>query len=118
MSTRGPSDRHCVDTCPDPCVVTKTLIAGEDPDAIAAALLLAETDAPDDDGLVRVRLKAPIETLTPLLRALMRVEAQLLLADAADFPGTEESCRTEGERRVAALMQIVQRLRVLSAVGR
>jgi len=94
--------------------MTKHLIAGEEAGAIAEALKRMTATEPDEDGFVEARINAPIPIVAPLFRALMRVEAQLLLSDAADYPHTEESRRSSGERSVAALVQIAQRLRVLS----
>ena len=64
----------------------------------------------DEDGMTDIRAHAPIDELAPLFRAMMRVEAIMLLKDADDFPHTEESCRTDGQRRVDALVQISQQL--------
>jgi hypothetical protein len=72
----------------------------------------------DEDGMTNIRAHAPIEELAPLFRALMRVEASMLLRDAEDFPYTEESCRTDDQRRCDALAQISQQLtEVLRHVG-
>lgn len=89
-------------------------IAGEDVDAIVAALLLMKVSEPDEDGMVETTIHAPITQVAPLFRALMRVEAQLLLAEAADFPETEESQCTDSQRQVDALLEIAKRIRILS----
>ena len=90
--------------------MTNLQIAGEDAGAVAAAFRLGKLSAPDPDGFRQFDIKAPMHEIAPLWRALMRIEAQLLLADAADFPRTEVSTRTAGERRVAALGQIAEKL--------
>jgi hypothetical protein len=63
------------------------------------------------DGMVNFDIKLDFEEAAPLRRALMRIEADLLLEDA-DLIGeqhpTEE--RTDEQRRADALMELVLRV--------
>ena len=90
--------------------MTTCEIFGEDVDAIGAAMQHFKFEPPDEDGMMTVHAHAPIAELAPLFRALMRAEAQMLLSDADDYPDTEESRRTGGQRRNDALVEISQRL--------
>ena len=83
-------------------------IAGEDVEALRGAIRHFQLGPADEHGMRDLQVHAPTEELAPLLRALMRVEAQLLLRDADDFPHTEQSCRTEAQRRHDALVEIVE----------
>ena len=90
----------------DLCAV---VVAGEPADVLLEALLHFKwrTRA---DGVVSVSFRLEPELGAPLARALMRIEAELLLADA-DGVGTEaDQERTHDQRLVDALFELVERL--------
>jgi hypothetical protein len=90
--------------------MTTTLIAGEPIEDLAGALLQFDVTRHGDGGL---HLKAHMESTigAPLIRALLRIEAELLLeeADAVTADGPNED-RTEEQRRADALLVLVQRI--------
>lgn len=84
-------------------------VYGEPIDDLAQALVQCETGE-EPDGLIRFSLELEPDEFAPLLRALMRAEADLLREDAERLrpPFGEE--RTEGQRRADALVELVRQL--------
>ena len=61
-------------------------VAGERAEDLVAVLATFErSEAPD--GMIKLRCKLPPDEIVPLTRALMRVEAELLVEDAATLDG-------------------------------
>src|SRR5947199_8754590 len=94
------------------------LVAGERSNALLHALgqVTYQTDV---DGMWCFDLLVDPVVGAPLLRALMRVEAELLREDAnwisADAP---EPTRTEDQRRAAAFVVLVERIAEGQHTGR
>lgn len=90
--------------------MTNTLIAGEAVDDIARALGHLKMGPPRDDGTAEMTAKMPRDVFQPFLRALMRIEAELIVEDAdelsSDSPEVE---RTDDERRFDAFVELVER---------
>ena len=63
----------------------------------------------DRDGTVQTKLVLSPEEATPFERALMRVEAELLLDDARRVGTPDEVYRTPPQRRADALIALVLR---------
>ncbi len=86
-------------------------VAGEPlRDLIPALLEIGENSWTDDEGRWRTEVALESEIGTPFGRALMRVEAELLLEDADRLgePGGEE--RTPDQRRADALLALTLRM--------
>jgi hypothetical protein len=85
------------------------LVAGEPWEEVARALLrLKRTQT--SDGSLQITGVLDREVAAPLVAALMRVEADLLLEDA-DAVSRGESCRRTQEQRAAdALVEVARRL--------
>jgi hypothetical protein len=95
---------------------TPRIVYGEQASALLPVLTdLFSTMEPIDDGMVQVEWEGPSQELTPLLRALMRAEADLLLEDADLFGGPQERDRTRGERSMDALTVVT--FTTLEALG-
>lgn len=96
-------------------------IAGERADRLATAITHMQVDG------VTARPGAPSEVhlssggsdddaTAALLRALMRIEAQLLVQEAEDVRGDHGEARTSAERRRAAFEHIYSQLRAAGRV--
>lgn len=94
----------------------ETFVAGEPIEPLIGVLLRFEVDDEDEDGMVHVHAEYPDDIGDPFTRALMRVEAELLAADA-DVYGTDSyEERTPDQRRYDAFMLLTHRI-VDAAVG-
>ncbi|HEY1737614.1 MAG TPA: hypothetical protein VGI86_02835 [Acidimicrobiia bacterium] len=83
-------------------------VAGESALEILSIAARFEFDT-DDDGMCHFEYRAAVEEIAPLVRAVMRVEAELLVADAATFGTDHQEWRTPEQRGVDALIELVQR---------
>jgi hypothetical protein len=90
--------------------MTQTLIAGESIDDLALALSQLEF-RPTEDGMVRMKGTLEREVGVPLHRALLRVEADLLLqeADERTVDGPFGKHRTDDQRRADAFIELARR---------
>ena len=90
-------------------------VAGEALDDIIAVMGNVEL-GDQQDGLTEISMRLNDAEAVILRRAMMRVEAELLLADADNLDvGSVETLRTPTQRRHDAFMLIVQR--VIEATG-
>ena len=90
-------------------------VAGEALDDIIAVMRNVEL-GDQQDGLTEISMSLNDAETVILRRALMRVEAELLVADAETLDvASLESLRTPSQRRQDAFMLIVQR--VIEATG-
>jgi hypothetical protein len=62
----------------------------------------------DADGMCHASFTLTPEDGAPLQRALMRVEAELLIEDAHSIDSLHPQDRTPGQRRADALVRLVQ----------
>lgn len=91
------------------------LVAGEPANALARALIECQTET-TVDGRVHVDLQLAGVMAAPLARALLRVEAELLVHDAAKIsPVALVPDRSAAQRRADAFVALV--LRVGEAVA-
>ena len=89
-----------------------TVVAGESADELLEVLLeMREQSAfePDADGMCRIDVTLPTARLVPLWRAVMRVEAELLLQDAATLTSFD-GLRTPDQRRCDAFLALALRV--------
>ena len=87
-----------------------TYVAGELTEDLMRALIQSKTKTLPD-GSVSLKLRLEPDAAAPLRRALMRVEAELLLEDADQLrPDNSDELRTEDQRRYDAFFELVQRL--------
>lgn len=94
----------------------KRRVAGEDADALYPLLArFAASLLRDADGTFSGHATYGEQEVPPLLRALMRVEAELLLDDARRLRTDGDVCRTPENRRADALVLLV--LRTTAALG-
>ncbi|MEU8900788.1 hypothetical protein ACFVMC_24390 [Nocardia sp. NPDC127579] len=85
------------------------LVAGERRSDLLRALSYVSTDyGPDGEYIVNGDL--PPEVAPPFIRAIMRVEAELLLHDAELVTVDNEEPRTPDERRTDAFVALVLRI--------
>ncbi|WP_431957007.1 hypothetical protein [Nocardia lijiangensis] len=85
------------------------LIAGEHRADLLRALSYVSTESgPDGEYIVNGDL--PPEVAPPFIRAIMRVEAELLLHDAELVTVDNEEPRTPDDRRIDALVALMLRL--------
>ncbi|MEV0028592.1 hypothetical protein [Nocardia sp. NPDC050793] len=85
------------------------LVAGERRTDLLHALSYVHTEAgPDGEYIVNGDL--PPEVAPPFIRAIMRVEAELLLHDAELVTVDNEEPRTPEERRTDAFVALVLRI--------
>ena len=82
------------------------LVAGERRDELIAALLEARL-SPASEGVVRLNMDLPDNCA--LIRALMRVEAELILMDADAMAQGRFEHRTSDQRRADAFMALALR---------
>jgi hypothetical protein len=85
------------------------LLAGEPRDLLTKALSAMPWKR-GSDGMLHCSVTLVPELGGPLLRALMRVEAELLAHDADRLEITGEACRSPEQRRADALVALVLRL--------
>jgi hypothetical protein len=88
------------------------LIAGERLADLRPVLgQLGRATVDDDDGTLRFNMNLPRRLGTVVTRALMRIEAELLVADAARLrPNNIEDLDTPSQRRSVAFAELVRRL--------
>lgn len=91
-----------------------TTIEGEDPWAIFDALVQMRQGT-GGDGLVTFDLELPSEEMAPVRRAHMRIQAELLLEDAASWSGPDIDARTDDQRSFDAFELLVHR--TCAAIG-
>ena len=85
-----------------------TYVAGE----ATADLLRSFGDIKMSTGLNGMNIDAHLapDVGAPLLRALLRVEAELILADAEDLRDDDRELRTPDQRRADAFVALTQRV--------
>jgi hypothetical protein len=90
--------------------MTQTLIAGESIDDIARALMRFQF-GPEQDGMARMEVTLERELGVPFHRAMLRIEAELLMqeADEHTVDGPFGEHRTDAQRRADALMELIAR---------
>lgn len=90
-----------------------TTVAGEDRLLLQHTVqrLARQPLTPDRTGLCRVSVNTDESGGRAFIRALMRVEAELLLKDADSFDGDPEVLRSSAERSVAASALLIERVR-------
>ena len=88
---------------------TKT-VAGESLEPLLSAFIRIWSEAEERDGMFEVSTTLPREEAEPLGRALMRLEAELLVADAAALGTSGHEERTPPQRRHDALLLLAQRI--------
>ena len=84
------------------------LVAGEPVTELIRAFLQFET-AEEPDGMHHIDARLEPDVAAPLARALMRVEAELLLADADAWGTDGYEDRTSPQRCADALVELVTR---------
>jgi hypothetical protein len=95
-------------------MLTRTVF-GEQPKDVGAELTTLDFGASATDGWVRV--EGRIEGGGPLMRALLRAEAELLLDEAAAMAAGRWTPRDPGERRADAFVLVAERLSASLAGG-
>jgi hypothetical protein len=85
------------------------LIAGELRDDLLRALSYVETES-GPDGSYIVNGDLPPEVAPPFIRAIMRIEAELLLHDALQVTVDRGEPRTPEERRADAFLALALRV--------
>lgn len=87
------------------------LVAGERVEPLLLALFqILDGAKPTRDGMLHVETRLPSTVAAPFTRALMRVEAELLLADADTVVESLNACRTSDQRRHDALIALSHRV--------
>jgi hypothetical protein len=89
------------------------LVAGESVRDLLPVLVAVAQQLPFKhraDGMYSFSAKVPTAQMIPFKRALMRVEAELLVEDAASVRTTLEGLRTPKQREVDAFGALVQRV--------
>ncbi|MGH8887855.1 MAG: hypothetical protein ACRDYX_22350 [Egibacteraceae bacterium] len=89
-------------------------VAGERVADLVRMLTQIQMDQPASDGSYRFHFDVKNEVWAPFLRALMRIEAELLLHDADLVNASQPEPRTPDQRRADALVALA--LRVQDAV--
>ena len=84
-------------------------VSGEPIDLLSEAVARFEY-AQGRDGMVHLELRLEPRLGDPLLRALMRIEAELLLEDADRFGNPDEEPRTHAQRGADALVLLTERM--------
>ncbi|ONM47586.1 DUF222 domain-containing protein [Nocardia donostiensis] len=84
-------------------------VAGERRDDLLRALSYVSTESRDDGSYI-VNGDLPPEVAPPFIRAIMRVEAELLLHDAEFVTIDEGEPRTPEERRADAFLALALRV--------
>jgi uncharacterized protein (DUF2236 family) len=85
-------------------------VEGEPVEALISVLRRFEMDDPDDEDMVHLHATYPMDIGRPFHRALMRIEAELLLADADAVGSAGFEDRTPGQRRHDALIELLRRV--------
>jgi|tagenome__1003787_1003787.scaffolds.fasta_scaffold20830206_3 hypothetical protein len=84
-------------------------VGGEPRELLRRAIAcITMTEGPAGEGILSGQL--PQELAEPFARALMRIEAELLLQDADLFTTSGGEIRTESERRADAFTAMILRL--------
>jgi hypothetical protein len=87
-----------------------TRVAGEPIDTLLQALLKFQWSTPTD-GMMHFKVKLEPELAVPFNRALMRVDAELLLQDADQLtPENARDLRTDDQRHADALVALALRV--------
>lgn len=81
------------------------MVFGESAGTLLATLSKCETHEDDVSGMTQFRLRLTPEESGPVVRALLRAEADLLLDDAHTFDPAA-TFRTPEQRRADALVEI------------
>ncbi len=81
------------------------MVFGESARTLLTTLSKCETREDDVSGAIRFDLRMTPEETGPVVRALLRAEAELLLDDADTFDPTATT-RTPEQRRADALVEI------------
>lgn len=89
-------------------------VAGERVDDLARLMTQIQPGSPSPDGSYRFHFQFKNEEWAPLVRALMRIEAELLLHDADLVHPSQLEPRTSDQRRADAFVALA--LRVQDAV--
>ncbi len=89
--------------------MTPTCVAGEPLDTLIEALLHVELK-PSRNGMTRFSMRLEPRLATPFFRALMRVEAELLLDDADRLGQQDEETRTYEQRAADAFVALALRI--------
>ncbi len=90
--------------------ITTVTVEGEPILDLFEVLRRFELDDVDDDGMIHLEAEYPSDVGQPFHRALMRVEAELLIADADSLGSDGYAERTDEQRRYDALMELVRRM--------
>lgn len=85
-------------------------VAGERVGDLVRMLTQILVDEPDSDGCYRVCFHFKNEEGAPFVRALMRIEAELLLHDANLVDANQIEPRTPEQRRADALVALALRV--------
>jgi hypothetical protein len=114
-STQDPRRAHrgLVGTAPYTPTMTDDVnsgrVGGEPRELLRRAIgCITVTKGPGGEGMLSGQL--PQELAEPFTRALMRIEAELLLHDADLFTATTGETRTQSERRADAFTAMILRL--------
>ena len=84
-------------------------VGGEPRELLRRAIAcITMTKGPAGEGILSGQL--PQELAEPFTRALMRIEAELLIHDADLFTTTSGESRTQSERRADAFVAMILRL--------
>lgn len=94
------------------------LIYGETIEALRPALCaIHDSEVRHEDGYAEFTARAETEVLTPLMRALMRAEAELLLEAADATDAADRACQEPGERAADAFMRVIRALAAFAAAA-
>lgn len=89
--------------------MTPTLIAGEPVDVLIEALQQVELQ-PTRNGMSSMSMRLAPRLAAPFLRALMRVEAELLLDDADRLATEDQEDRSHEQRAADAFVALALRV--------
>ncbi len=90
---------------------SRDLIAGEPVHLLLRAIKrVGETAAKSGDGTFALDAALGLKLAQPLVRALMRIESELLLQDANAFRGRAPTTRSPDDRSVDAIVELGLRL--------
>lgn len=98
-----------------PAKTRQGTVAGESARRVLAALVSSDRWE-DDDGMYRMEMSLAEAEAAPLVRAFMRVDAELELADA-NLVGTGVVVRTQEQRGADALVEVAKRARRALAIA-
>lgn len=94
---------------------TSPHVAGESMDALLAAFSSILAQSSFEEGWWRAHATLTPDVAYPFRRALMRVEAELLSADADQLAESPAAERTADQRRYDAVMALAERVRDAAA---